>query len=456
MKKILSILLIIFFISCEKTNPNKLGKIASAFKENGNKIIEKSISDSSGFNRLAELCDTFGPRFSGSKNLEKALVWIMEEMQKDGLENVRAEEVMVPKWVRGAESAQMISPWKKNLAMLGLGGSIGTGKNGITADVIVVSNFDELTNRSNEVNGKIVLYNVPFESYGKTVQYRVRGAIEAAKYGAVASLVRSVGPFSMNTPHTGNSSYEKGIKKIPHAAITLEDAAMIGRIIANGQKVQINLNMEARTDPDVISHNVIGEIIGSDFPEQIIVMGGHIDSWDVGQGAMDDGGGCVAAWQALKVLKELNIRPKRTIRVVLWTNEENGLRGGNAYRDKYINELNNHILAIESDAGVFKPTGFGFTGPEESLKVLQDIGTLLKPIGSGIITKGGGGADIGPIMREGVPGMGLSVKGEKYFWYHHTSADTWDKLDRTEFNQCVASMAVMAYVVADMEIRLPR
>ena len=260
----------------------------------------------------------------------------------------------------------------------------------------------------------------------------------------------------MNTPHTGNSSYEKGIKKIPHAAITLEDAAMIGRIIANGQKVQINLNMEARTDPDVISHNVIGEIIGSDFPEQIIVMGGHIDSWDVGQGAMDDGGGCVAAWQALKVLKELNIRPKRTIRVVLWTNEENGLRGGNAYRDKYINELNNHILAIESDAGVFKPTGFGFTGPEESLKVLQDIGTLLKPIGSGIITKGGGGADIGPIMREGVPGMGLSVKGEKYFWYHHTSADTWDKLDRTEFNQCVASMAVMAYVVADMEIRLPR
>ena len=456
MKKIFSILLIIFFISCEKTNLNKLGRIASSFKENGNKIIEKSISDSSGFKRLAELCDTFGPRFSGSKNLEKALVWIVEEMQKDGLENVRAEEVMVPKWVRGAEFAQMISPWGKNLAMLGLGGSIGTGQDGITADVMIVNNFDELTNRSNEANGKIVLYNVPFESYGKTVQYRVRGAIEAAKYGAVASLVRSVGPFSMNTPHTGNSSYEKGIKKIPHAAITLEDAAMIGRIIANGQKVKINLNMEARTDPDVISHNVIGEIIGSDFPEQIIVMGGHIDSWDVGQGAMDDGGGCVAAWQALKVLKELNIRPKRTIRVVLWTNEENGLRGGNAYRDKYINELNNHILAIESDAGVFKPTGFGFTGPEESLKVLQDIGTLLKPIGSGIITKGGGGADIGPIMREGVPGMGLSVKDEKYFWYHHTSADTWDKLDRSEFNQCVASMAVMAYVVADMEIRLPR
>ena len=456
MKKIFSILLIIFFISCEKTNINKLGRIASSFKENGNKIIERSISDSSGFKRLAELCDTFGPRFSGSKNLEKALVWIVEEMQKDGLENVRAEEVMVPKWVRGAEFAQMISPWGKNLAMLGLGGSIGTGQDGITADVMIVNNFDELTNRSNEANGKIVLYNVPFESYGKTVQYRVRGAIEAAKYGAVASLVRSVGPFSMNTPHTGNSSYEKGIKKIPHAAITLEDAAMIGRIIANGQKVQINLNMEARTDPDVISHNVIGEIIGSDFPEQIIVMGGHIDSWDVGQGAMDDGGGCVAAWQALKVLKELNIRPKRTIRVVLWTNEENGLRGGNAYRDKYINELNNHILAIESDAGVFKPTGFGFTGPEESLKVLQDIGTLLKPIGSGIITKGGGGADIGPIMREGVPGMGLSVKDEKYFWYHHTSADTWDKLDRSEFNQCVASMAVMAYVVADMEIRLPR
>ena len=178
--------------------------------------------------------------------------------------------------------------------------------------------------------------------------------------------------------------------------------------------------------------------------------------WDVGQGAMDDAGGCVAAWTVLRILKELNIRPKRTIRLVLWTNEENGLRGANAYRNKYLDQLKDHILAIESDGGVFKPSGFGFTGPDESLNILQDIGTLLKPIQSGVITKGGGGADIGPIMAEGVPGMGLTVESEKYFWYHHTAADTWDKLNIQEFNQFVASMAVMSFVVADMDIRLPK
>ena len=284
----------------------------------------------------------------------------------------------------------------------------------------------------------------------------VRGAIEASKHGAVASLVRSVGTFSMNTPHTGNSSYEDGVKKIPHAAITIEDAAMIGRMLENGQDVEVNLKMEAQNYPDVLSHNVVGEIIGSEFPDQVIVIGGHIDSWDVGQGAMDDAGGCVAAWNVLRILKELNIRPKRTIRLVLWTNEENGLRGANAYRNKYLDQLKDHILAIESDAGVFKPSGFGFTGPDESLNILQDIGTLLKPIQSGVITKGGGGADIGPIMAEGVPGMGLTVESEKYFWYHHTAADTWDKLNIQEFNQCVASMAVMSFVVADMDIRLPK
>ena len=284
----------------------------------------------------------------------------------------------------------------------------------------------------------------------------MRGAIEASKHGAVASLVRSAGTFSMNTPHTGNSSYEDGVKKIPHAAITIEDAAMIGRMLENGQDVEVNLKMEAQNYPEVLSHNIVGEIIGSEFPDQVIVIGGHIDSWDVGQGAMDDAGGCVAAWNVLRILKELNIRPKRTIRLVLWTNEENGLRGANSYRNKYLDQLKDHILAIESDAGVFKPKGFGFKGPDESLNILQDIGTHLKPIQSGVITKGGGGADIGPIMAEGVPGMGLTIESEEYFWYHHTAADTWDKLNIQEFNQCVATMAVMSFVVADMDIRLPK
>ena len=445
-------------ISCtiENSSSAKLGVIAKQYQKNGDLIIDRAMSDFEGYERLGEMLDTFGHRLSGSSNLEKTLEWIIDTMKKDGLENVHGEEVMVPKWVRGREYARMSAPWGKDLAMLGLGGSVGTGGKELEGEVLVVSNFDELKERAKDAKGKIVLYNVPFTTYGKTVQYRYKGASEAAKVGAIASLVRSVGPYSMNTPHTGTSAYEDGVKKIPHAAITLEDAAMMGRMSRLGLKIKVTLYMEARSFGDVPSQNVMGEIRGSEYPDEVIVLGGHIDSWDVGQGAHDDGGGCVAAWHAVKLIKDLGLKPKRTIRAVMWTNEENGLRGGEAYRDNYINDLDNHILAMESDAGVFKPSGFGFTGSDEAFAILQDIGTLLTKIDSGVITKGGGGADIGPIMREGVPGMGLKVDGTRYFWYHHTAADTFDKIDKDEFNRCVATMAVMAYVVADMNDKLPR
>jgi carboxypeptidase Q len=197
---------------------------------------------------------------------------------------------------------------------------------------------------------------------------------------------------------------------------------------------------------------------GSEHPEEIVVFGGHIDSWDVGQGVMDDAGGCFAAWEALRIMKELGLKPKRTIRVVMWTNEENGLRGGTAYRDMVMENgtLDNHILAMESDGGVFEPKGFGFSGSDEAFAMIKEIGKLLEPIGSGNITQGGGGADIGPIMREGVPGMGLVVDGSRYFWYHHTAADTIDKLSAEEYNKCIATMAVMTYVAADAEKTIPR
>tara|TARA_Y100000994_G_scaffold215741_1_gene192218 strand:- start:316 stop:1782 length:1467 start_codon:yes stop_codon:yes gene_type:complete len=442
--------------STNNGNKNQLGEIAKKFEKNSNLIIEKAMNDSRGYDRLGEMLDTFGPRLSGSTNLEKTLEWILDEMKKDGLDNVHGEEVMVPKWVRGKESATMTAPWEKDLVILGLGGSVGTGPKGLKGEVFVVNSFDDLKSRASEAKGKIILYNVPFTTYGETVQYRYRGASEAAKVGGIASLIRSVGPYSMNTPHTGTSAYEDDVKKIPHAALTLEDAAMMGRMADRGLKIKVSLYMEGRSFGDVPSQNVMGEIIGSEFPDEVIVLGGHIDSWDAGQGAHDDGGGCVAAWEAVKIIKELGLKPKRTIRAVMWTNEENGLRGGNAYRDAHMDELDDHILAMESDAGVFKPSGFGFSGPDESLKILQDIGSLLYRIDSGIITKGGGGADIGPIMKEGVPGMGLKVDGSRYFWYHHTTADTFDKVDKDEFNRCVATMAVMAYVVADMDKRLPR
>jgi carboxypeptidase Q len=251
-------------------------------------------------------------------------------------------------------------------------------------------------------------------------------------------------------------AYDSTVTRIPHAAITLEDATMLHRMQARGQQPVVTLTMSAQTLPDAPSRNAVAEIVGREHPEEVVVLGGHIDSWDVGQGAMDDGGGSVVAWEALRVIKRLGLTPRRTIRVVLWTNEENGLRGGRAYRAAHLGELSNHVLAIESDGGVFTPSGFGVDGTDATLAVARDVASLLSRIGAGGVEKGGGEADISPIVAEGVPGMGLRVDGSRYFWHHHTDADTMDKLDAHEMALCVATMAVMAYVVADMPERLPR
>lgn len=428
--------------------------VASRYKATADRIIAESMKDSSAWNRIALLTETHGHRLSGSPQLERAIDWIIARMKEDGLENVKGEPVMVPHWVRGQESAEMLLPRRAPLPMLGLGGSIGTPASGITAEVMVAQSFADLEKRAAEARGKIVLFTFPWTNYGETGAYRRQGAIAAAKAGALASLIRSVTPYSMRTPHTGSMSYDSTVRKIPHAAITPEDADMIARMVQRGEKVVVKLTMSAQTLPDAPSRNVMGEIRGSQFPDEVIVMGGHIDSWDVGRGAMDDAGGVVAAWEALRVLKRLGLTPKRTIRVVGWTNEENGGRGGAGYRDAHKAELDNHILAIESDGGVFKPLGYGFTGPDAALSKLAEIGKLLDPIAAGRITKGGGGADIGPIMALGVPGMGLTVEDSRYFWFHHTDADTPDKLDPREVSQVVASLAVMAFVVADMPERL--
>ncbi len=431
-------------------------QVRREYRQVADRIINAALADSFAYERLTEMVDLFGARFSGSSNLEDALDWILATMQSDGLDNVRAEPVMVPRWVRGVESLELVRPRRRALPMLGLGGSIGTPPQGLTGQVLVVRDFDELTERADEARGKIVLYNPPWEGYGRTVTYRRSGAVEAAKVGAIASLIASVTPYSMQTPHTGNMAYEDGTTRIPHAAVTREDADMMHRMQRRGERIVVTLSMNARWYPDSESRNVMAEVVGSEFPDEVIVLGGHIDSWDVGQGAMDDGGGSVAAWEAVRLMKVLGLRPKRTVRVVLWTNEENGLRGGNAYRDAHMDELDDHVLAMESDGGVFKPTGFGFTGSDEAFQIVSEVGSLLDRIESGTISRGGGGADIGPIMQRGVPGMGLQVDGTRYFWYHHTDADTIDKLDPEEMARCVATMAVMAFVVADMEERLPR
>ncbi len=424
--------------------------IPAKYRDIANRIIAAAQADSAGaWNRIAELTDRFGHRLSGSIALEQAIDWTAAAMTRDGLANVRKEKVLVPHWVRGAESLELVAPRRQQLPMLGLGGSIATPVGGITAEVMVVASFDELTQRSAEAKGKIVLYDAEWRDYGYNGAFRRLGAIAAAKVGAVASLARSAGPYGMRTPHTGSMSYDSTVTKIPHASVTAEDAMMMRRMIVRGERVRVTLNMNARMLPDAQSHNVMGELRGGDKANEIVVMGGHIDSWDVGQGAMDDAGGVVVAWEALRLLKQLGLTPRRTIRAVGWTNEENGMRGGNAYRDAHKDEP--HQLAIESDGGVFSPIGFGFTGSPAARKLVESIATLLVPIGASTIGPSGGGADIGPIMATGVPGMGLDVDGTRYFWFHHTDADTPDKLNPAEVQRCVAVMAIMAYIAADLE-----
>ena len=432
------------------------GSITDDYSDQTKKLITAALKDSSAYNQLSYLCNTFGPRLSGSKNLEYALDWIIGEMHQDGFDVVKGEPVKVPVWIRGAESARMIKPFKKDLAMLGLGGSIGTPKHGIRAEVLVVDSFAELETVKDRVKGKIVLFNAPFTSYGETVQYRYKGASAAAKYGAIASLIRSVGSASLYTPHTGVMAYTDDIPHIPHAALTIEDAMMIRNQQENGEKIVIQLNMDAKTEPDRWSRNIVADLKGSENPDEIVVLGGHIDSWDVGNGAQDDGGGCVAAWHAVKLIHDLGLRPKRTLRVVLWTNEENGGKGSKAYRDAHLSELDKHLVAIESDGGVFQPRGFGFTGSQGGREIIDAISELLVPIKANEITTGGRAADIAPLNDEGVPVMSLKVDGTKYFWYHHTNADTFDKIDLNELNHCVATLAVMAYVIADMDVNFPR
>ncbi len=432
------------------------GGAAPSERSAADRLIDAGLDSTFPYERLARLCDTFGPRFSGTSNLEAAIDWILAEMKRDGLENVHGEEVMVPHWVRGAESAEMLLPRPHRLPMLGLGGSIGTPRDGITAEALVVKSFSDLTEHAGEASGKIVVFNAPFVSYGETVAYRTHGAVEAARVGAVASLVRSITPFSIQCPHTGGMRYTNTVPEIPNAAITVEDAEMMQRMQDRGEKIVVRLAMSAMTLPDAPSRNVVAEITGSEKPDEIIIVSGHIDSWDVGQGAMDDGGGAVAAWEAARLMHKLGLRPRRTVRVVLWVNEENGLAGAHTYERQHKGELPRHVLAIESDRGTFQPLGFSFVGAEAGRREAEILAGPLARIGANKIFSEGSEADVGQLEQDGVPTMALVDEGTKYFWYHHTEADTVDKLNPKELAACAAAMAVMAWEAADAPVAIPR
>jgi carboxypeptidase Q len=430
---------------------------ADAYRTATDRLIDAAMRDSAAWNRIAELTDTFGHRLSGSTALERAIDWTLERMRADGLENVRGEPAMVRHWVRGAESAELITPRRKPLAMLGLGGSVGTPAGGITAPVVVVTSFDELTKLGRSVKGKIVLFDEPFTEYEATRVYRTRAASAAAKQGAVAALIRSVASFSINSPHTGSMRYDSTVAaKIPSAALAVEDAMLLHRMQDRGQPVSVKLVMNARNLPDAPSRNVVAELRGREKPDEVVVIGGHIDSWDVGQGAMDDAGGVVVAWEAVRLMKALNLRPRRTVRVVGWTNEENGVDGGKAYAATHASNIAKHVFALESDNGVFRPYGIAAVGNDSTLAMLRRIAPLLARVGADSVSRGESEADVEPLLDAGVPVAGLHVEGTRYFWYHHTNADTPDKLDPRDVARCVAVFAVYAYVVAEMDGTLPR
>ncbi len=422
------------------------------YKEIAEKIYIHAHKDSSAWDKLAFLCDNFGNRISGSENLERAIDWVYSEMQKDSFANVKKEPCLVPKWVRIKNECTMTSPWEYKIPVLAIGPSVPTPKEGLEGEIIIVKDFDELEKLGKKVKGKIVLYNRAFTNYGETVQYRFHGASKAAEYGAIASLIRSVTPHYDANAHTGTSEYAEGVTKIPHAAISLEATDVIQRLVNEGKKVKIKLLIDTKFYPDAQSHNVMFELKGTTLPNEIVAAGGHIDSWDVGQGAHDDGGPCIAVWEAVKLLRDLNLVPKRTIRVVFWTNEENGLRGGLDYADKHKNE--HHHGLLEFDSGVFKPVGIGYSGNEKYFEKYKESEFLFKVINDEFqIKQGGGGADIGPMMKLGFTGMGFNVDSKGEYWrYHHSQNDTVDKVDKKVLNDCIAALAMALYIYADLDV----
>ena len=475
----LIVLLLTVFVSPLFVSPNCIGQtatddagkktessIVADYQAAADKIIASARKGNDSYLKLQELCDDIGHRLCGSESLDQAIEWAQTSMKADGQENVHAETVTVRKWHRGNESCELIEPRAMKIEMLGLGWSVGTTAEGVTAEVIVVDDKAELDSLSDDqIKGKIVVFNyamadysdIDGSGYGDAVQYRSNGASWAAERGGVAALVRSVTAYSLNSPHTGAMRYNAEIEKVPSAAISVEAATMLRRLQDRGKKCVVKLKMEAEDQGEVPSANVIAEIVGSEKPEEIVLMGGHIDSWDVGQGAQDDGAGCVAAMEALNIIRKLGLKPKRTIRVVLWTNEENGLAGARSYAARHAKD--DHVAGIESDSGGFKPQGLSIDLEDENkeqiaLQQLTEVLQLLKPLGATRAVTGYSGADVGQLKTLGTACMGLNVDGRLYFNTHHTWADTVDKVNPKELTDCAITLAVTAFVFADMPDRL--
>jgi len=418
------------------------------------------------YEELRHLTDNIGPRLSGSPQAQKAVEWVADEMRKLGAE-VTLEKVQVPHWVRGVETAELTA-WpgqaegtKQKIVLTALGGSVATPADGVTAEVVVVDDWKELhALPANAVKGKILLFNHPFDkelaatghgldAYGGSVVYRGAGPIAGATAGAVAVLVRSAGGGDYRSPHTGATVYAPGVTKVPAAAVTAEDAELMKTLTREG-KVTMHLTLTPQTLPDAESFNVIADWKGTEHPEQVVIVSGHLDSWDLGTGAIDDGAGVAVSMDTLELMKELGIRPKRTVRMIAWMSEEEGSEGAVQYMKDHAAEMGKHVGAIESDLGADHPTGIYYAGKPELGKRLRPVAQVLDAIGAGLLVNAPEtGEDISGLTEKGVPSFAPIQDNRFYFNYHHTAADTFDKVDKKHLNENAAIMAVLAYALAD-------
>jgi carboxypeptidase Q len=431
------------------------------------RIADEILINSKAYENLRYLTKQIGARLAGSAGMVKAEKWGLKMMEESGANKSWLQECMVPHWVRGGIDEAGImsfqattngvgkSKLEKKLDVVALGNSIGTGPKGIVDDVVLVNSFDDLEAKKDLVNGKIVFYNYKFNqtyvntffAYRDAGKYRSQGPSRAAKYGAIAVIVRSLSLGVDNNPHTGMLQYDSGYAQIPAVAIGLRDADLLSEKLSKG-KVTVYLRTNGKYLPDTIGHNVIGELAGTEFPDQIITIGGHLDSWDNCEGAHDDGAGCVQTIEILRAFEAMGYKPKRTIRFVLFANEENGLKGGAKYAEEAKNKNEKHIFALETDAGGFTPRGFGFSVSEEQFKKIMQWRELIAPYGAGDFVKGGGGADISPLNRNlGTPIAGLNPDTQRYFDIHHSRNDVFENVNKRELELGAVNMAALIYLV---------
>lgn len=425
------------------------------------RILAGALASRKAYATLRELCEAAPHRLSGSEDAERAVQWAKDAMTRAGLESVRLEPCNVPKWDRGkVASLEVVAPAESRatwLPILALGGSVATPSSGIEAGVIEVTSFEDLEAKGESARGKIVFFDRPmdpkvldpFEAYGGAVDQRGRGAIEAAKHGGVAAIVRSMSLAVDDVPHTGAMHYEDGTERVPAAAVSTAGAERLSALLRAKPDLRLRLRLDCADRGEAPSSNVVGEIRGAKLPEEIVLVGAHLDGWDVGQGAHDDGSGCAEVLEAMRLLRALDLRPARTLRAVLFMNEENGLRGALAYHNLHGDEARNHVLAIETDRGGFAPRGFSTNAEGEVFAALRRISTRLDPVGASLLRAGGGGADVSALQKYGVPLMELLTEPSRYFDVHHSERDTLDTVHPRELELGAAVLAAMAFEAAD-------